>query len=90
MKGRSGACRLVCEEFTPIDLVNRVCTCMSKYEAPKYNSEVIKACPNDTEKYPFGCFCTAKNKFFDKQLTFSCVESNLFPNFRLPINDIPT
>lgn len=49
---------------------------MSKYEAPKYNSEIIKSCPNDTEKYPFGCVCTAKNKFFDKQLTFSCVESN--------------
>lgn len=48
---------------------------MSNYEAPKYNSEIIRACPNDTEKYPYGCFCTATGKFFDKKLTYSCVDS---------------
>lgn len=51
---------------------------MSTYEAPKYNSEVIRSCPNDTEKYPYGCYCKNSGKFFDKKVSYSCVDSNFF------------
>jgi hypothetical protein len=86
MRGRAGTCRLVCEEFTQIDIKNRICTCMSKYEAPKYNSEMIKACSDDTVKYPYGCYCKTAGKFFDKKISYSCVDSTYSLILSLSIN----
>ena len=61
---------------------------MSTYEAPKYNSEMIKSCPNDTEKYAYGCYCKNSGKFFDKKVSYSCVNSIFFCYFSLSINDL--
>jgi hypothetical protein len=77
MRGKAGSCRLVCEEYTPIDLTNRICTCMDSYSAPQYNTEYIKPCPSNAKKYPYGCYCTNPGEYFDNKLNFSCITSKL-------------
>ena len=49
MRGLRGSCILVCEEYTPIDQDKRVCSCMGKYEADKFNTLFIKDCPSNAK-----------------------------------------
>lgn len=35
---------------------------------------MIKSCGNNTEKYPFGCYCKNAGEYFDRTISFSCVK----------------
>jgi hypothetical protein len=73
MRGALGYCVLTCEGYTPKNDTTRICSCYTDYEAPSLTSNTVSACPSDAVSYPYGCYCSANNTFFDRTLTFSCV-----------------
>ena len=73
LRGQFGYCVLTCEEFTPTNATTRVCSCYTDYEAAAVNISTVAACPNNTTPYPYGCYCTQSNYYFDRIYSLSCV-----------------